>query len=296
MPQINKTVLMSGADFFSDADAINDLMDSHIPISIDQAKQEHQSIIDAFIQARIKVVKVPPPEGCQDGIYTANWALVRENRALLSRLPNKRRPEEAFAKKILEDQGLEVLELPGSIRAFSGQGDALACGDLVFCQSPYRTSADAHHYLKDLLGFKQVISLQTKPARWFKFGPSKTNKITGWPDSPTYDLDLALAVIHPGSENTKPLIAYCPAVFKKPSRQLLGDFNWADTIKVSRKETMNAFALNLVSTGQTVIMNIGAPKFKAQLVSRGLKTIELSLNELKKGGGSIRCSTLTLDG
>jgi N-dimethylarginine dimethylaminohydrolase len=58
---------------------------------------------------------------------------------------------------------------------------------------------------------------------------------------------------------------------------------------------LQAYALNLVSTGETVIMNSGAPNFQAALEVRGLRTKALELPELKKGGGSIRCSTLTLD-
>ena len=42
-------------------------------------------------------------------------------------------------------------------------------------------------------------------------------------------------------------------------------------------------------------MPAGAPKFQAAIEAHGLKTIALDLPELRKGGGSIRCSSLTLD-
>jgi N-dimethylarginine dimethylaminohydrolase len=295
MPKINKTVLMSGAEFFSDEDAINDLMDSSVPVDVEKAIEEHKSIRSAFETVGIEVVKVDPPPDCQDGIYTANWALIRGNKALMSRLPNKRRPEEDYAKQILSKHGLEVLTLPDNIQAYSGQGDSLVCDDIVFIQSPYRTSIDAHHYLKTWLGFKTVVSLETKPARWLKFGPPKLNKLTGWPDSPTYDLDLAIAILKPKTETDKALIAYCPEVFKRSSRKILAKFDAVDKLEVSKEEALSAFALNLVSTGETVVINSGAPAFKANLESRGFKTIELNLPELRKGGGSIRCSSLTLN-
>lgn len=294
MQKINTTVLMSGAEYFNDKDAINELMDSRIPVDVNRAILEHNEIIETFKSIGINVIKVDPPKDCQDGIYTANWALVKDGRALMSRLPNKRKAEEAYAKKILKIQGLEILELPDDIRAFSGQGDALVVDDMVFCQSPYRTSKKAHRFLSDWLKIKKVISLETKPARKFKFGPKKINKLTGWPDSPTYDIDLAIAIIRPKTLKSKPLIAYCPEVFSNKSRRIIKNLTNIEKIVVSREEALQAFALNLVSTGESVVINGGAPKFKNNLESYGLKVVELDLNELKKGGGSIRCSSLSL--
>jgi N-dimethylarginine dimethylaminohydrolase len=286
---------MSGADYFGDDDAINDLMDSTVPVDVEQAKAEHHQIKQALEAAGIKVEQTPAPPDCQDGVYTANWALVRSGKALMARLPNKRQPEEAHALQAVKQLGLTPLTLPPEVARFSGQGDALPCGDIVFTQSPYRTTANAHQYIKDMLGFREVISLQTKPARWFGVGPAKTNKITGLPDSPTYDIDLALAILKWPSEDQKGLIAFCPAAFKAKSRRLLRAYDGVDKIEVSHHEALTAYALNLVSTGQTVIMNSGAPKFQAALEAHGLKTVTLDLPELKKGGGSIRCSTLSLD-
>ena len=291
----NKLVLMSGAEYFSDNDAINALYNSEPSADVDKAKIEHQRIRQALESVGVTVRQVSPPPGCQDGVYTANWALVRGGKAVMSRLPNKRKPEERFALEVLNGLGIQTMTLPPEVGRFSGQGDALPCGDILFIQSPYRTTKDAHRYVKEMLGFKEVISLRTKPARWFGFGPAKKNKLTGLPDSPTYDLDLALAVIKPPSDGQKGLIAYCPGVFRRHSRKLLRRYDAVDKIAVSRQEALSAHALNLVSTGEAVVMNNGAPVFRAALEAHGLKTVVLDLPELKKGGGSIRCSTLTLD-
>ena len=286
---------MSGAEYFSDDDAINDLMDSRISVDVGQAITEHAHIKRALQIAGVNVKQVAAPPGCQDGVYTANWGLVRNGKALMSRLPNTRRAEERFALQAVKDLGLEPLILPDAVERFSGQGDALPCGDAIFVQSPYRTTVAAHSYLKDWLGFKEVIALQTKPARWFRVGPAKKNKITGLPDSPTYDIDLAIAILKYPSEGKKGLIAYCPAAFKSSSRKILASYDGVDKIEVSRHEALQAYALNLVSTGETVIMNSGATVFQAAIEAHGLQTIALSLPELRKGGGSIRCTTLSLD-
>jgi N-dimethylarginine dimethylaminohydrolase len=294
-PQINKIVMMSGAEYFSDQFAINALMDSAIPVDKDNAVAEHNSIREALESIDVKVIKVDSPPNLQDGVYTANWALIKNNVALMARLPEKRNGEEAYALKHLQAQGLKTTALPQSVKSFSGQGDCLVCGDIVFGQSPYRTSKEAHPFLKSVLGFRKVIALQTKPSRLFRFGPAKKNSITGWPDSPTYDLDLAIGVLKWPMDNQKGLIAWCPGVFTRRSRKIMDDFNEVDKIEVSKEEATKAYALNLVSTGIAVVMNHGAPKFKAEIESYGLKVITLKLPELKKGGGSIRCSTLTLD-
>lgn len=286
---------MSGADYFNDTDAINILMDSHVPVNVKAAVEEHNSIKRALQMAGVEVKQVTAPLNCQDGVYTANWGLVRNGKALMARLPNTRKPEEGYALKAVQMLGLEAVTLPPEVERFSGQGDALPCGDLVFTQSPFRTSVSAHRYLKEILGFKEVIALRTKPARWFGFGPPKKNKITGWPDSPTYDIDLALSILKWPEGDNKGLIAYCPDVFKASSRKLLKKFDKVDKITVSKKEALQAFALNLVSTGETVVMNTGAPELQAAIEAHGLSTITLDLPELRKGGGSIRCSTLTLD-
>ncbi|HSX53050.1 MAG TPA: arginine deiminase-related protein [Patescibacteria group bacterium] len=287
MLTINKTVLMSGAEYFSDQFAINAHMDARVPVNVDKAIAEHKAIQEALESAGIKVIKTPAPVDCQDGVYTANWALCRGNKALLSLLPNKRQAESPYAERALRKLGKEVITLPKGIH-FSGQGDALPCGNRVFVGSNYRTSIAAWMHIHDLLAF-EVIGLQTIPKRsMFGFGKRVINTETGWPDSYYYDIDLALAVLR------EDLIAYCPDVFVPSSRKLLASLP-IQKIIVSRREATKGFACNLVSTGETVIMSARAPKLKAAIEAHGLKTITPEVNELGKGGGYIRCTTLTLD-
>jgi N-dimethylarginine dimethylaminohydrolase len=297
---INQHVLMSGADYFSDQFAINAYMDAHVPVSVEKAMTEHQQIREALSQAGIDIIKVDPPAACQDGVYTANWALCRGDTAVMSRLPNKRKGEEAHAQKVLSELGKKIVFAPDDLR-FSGQGDALPCGNLLFAGSMYRTDAAVHPFIAATLGY-DVISLQTKPLRrLFGRGKHVINATTGWPDSYYYDIDLALAVIKApspaspdGSPASKGLIAWCPEAFMKDSAARIRATD-VDQIEVSLHEAKKAFACNLVSTGETVVMSAFAPKLKAELEKRGLKVITPVVRELGKGGGYIRCTTLTLD-
>ncbi len=284
---INQKVLMSGADYFSDQFAINAHMDSHIPVSIEKAMAEHAAIKSALEEAGVEVIQVKPPKDCQDGVYTANWALCRGNKAVMSVLPNKRKSEESYAEECLKNLGKEIIKAPEGLH-FSGQGDALPCGNYLLAGSVYRTDKAVHKFLAETLGY-EVISLQTKPLRHF-FGRGKAiiNATTGWPDSYYYDIDLAIAVI------SDDLIAWCPAAFMGESAAKIRALPM-EKIEVSLKEAKKAFACNLVSTGETVVMSAFAPKLKAEIEKRGLKTITPVVQELGKGGGYIRCTTLTLN-
>jgi N-dimethylarginine dimethylaminohydrolase len=210
----------------------------------------------------------------------------------MSRLPNARKAEEAYAETILRSMGKEIFHVPGEFR-FSGQGDALPCGNYLFAGSGYRSDPEAQQFVAETLGYK-LIQLQAVPQLDANNQPV-TNASSGWPDSFYYDIDLALSILKPPTDTEKGLIAWCPAAFTPESQEILRNFDKVDKIEVSEQEAKEAFACNLVSTGETVIMNAGATEFAAALEARGLQTIRLSNPELGKGGGSIRCTTLTLD-
>lgn len=280
--KINQKVLVSGTDYFDDQSEINPHMDSSIKVDGARAAKDHQEICRALESAGIEVVKSAAPKGSQDGVYTANWGLCRGGKVVLSVLPNARKAEEPYAEKTLRGLGYEPIKPP---YRFSGQGDALPCGDLLFAGSNYRTDPRMHEFLKKELGY-EVISLQTVP-KYNKNGQPVTNAVTGWPDSFFYDIDLALAVLR------EDLIAWCPEAFMPQSQETLHALP-IDKIEVSLEEAVRGFACNLVSTGETVVMSAHAPKLAETLRQRGFKTLTPDVQELGKGGGYIRCCTLTL--
>ena len=275
---------MSDAINFDDAAAINPYMGDAGPIDKTVAQQEHDAIQTALKMAGVTVTQVPSPVGCQDGVYTANWALIHGNKAIMARLPNARQAEEAYAEAVLKALGKEIVVVPGNLR-FSGQGDALPCGRYLFCGSQYRTDLAVHDFLAAETGL-EVISLQTVP-QMNADGQAVINASSGWPDSFFYDIDLALAIL------STELIAWCPEAFMPESQEKLRALP-IEKIEISLKEATEAFACNLVSTGETVIMSAHAPQFKATLENHGLLVITPEISELAKGGGYIRCTTLTI--
>ena len=281
---INQKLLVSGADFFADDYKINPYY-SETQIDRTKAQNEHSILIDCFKKASIEVIKVNPPKDCQDGVYTANWALVRNGTAIMSSLPQARKAEEPYAEKALQNLGIKTLKVPEGL-LFSGQGDSLICGNDLFAGSGYRSDPEAQQFAADKLGL-DLIQLHAIP-KTNPDGSEFINPETNHADSFFYDLDLALSVI---DEHT---IAYCPDAFDGASRQKLESITDLDKILVDYKECTEGFACNLVSTGKTVIMSAHAPKLQAELEARGLKCLTPEISELKKGGGYIRCISLWL--
>lgn len=283
MANINTTVLMSSAEYFGDDFAINPYMDASVPVDVERAIAEHKAVAEALQTAGVTIKYVAAPKDCQDGVYAANWGLGRGDTVILSSLPNKRQAEQPHAKAVLEGLGKKVIEAP---YRFSGQGDALPCGNYVFMGSEYRTDPRMRQFVADTLGY-DVIGLQTIPYM-DEHGHALTNVVTGWPDSFFYDIDLALSVLR------EDLIAWCPDAFMPESRERLEALP-IEKIEVSLDEAMQGFACNLVSTGEVVVMSAHAPQFQAALQARGFTTLTPGIHELAKGGGYIRCTTLTLD-
>jgi len=288
---INRTVLMSDALHFSADQAINPYYDDQ-RVDVAKATAEHRAITQSLSAAGITIASVPSPVDSQDGVYTANWALVRGDTAILARLPEVRRAEQAYAKQVLEQLGKTVIEVPKNWK-FSGQGDALACGNLLFCGQGYRSDKKAQKFAAKKLGYTR-IQLQTVP-ELDDDGMPVTNAVSGWADSFFYDIDLALSIIKAPEGDQKGLIAYCPEAFTPKSQRILAALTSVDKIEVSLDEATRAFAQNLISTGETVIMSAHAPHFTAALESHGLTILTPEVSELAKGGGYIRCTTLTID-
>lgn len=272
---------MSGPKYFA-VKELNPYENAEIQPDLKIANQEFLNIKKAIEEAGIKVIQVDEPKGCQDGIFTANWGLCRAGKAVLSSLPLQRKDEEPYAEETLRRLGKKVIKPPFR---FSGQGDALPCGNLLFAGKGFRNDPRIHDFLAEQLGY-ELIGLKAKPLIGDD-GKPYINKVTGLPDSFFYDIDLAVSILR---EN---LIAWCPEALTEESQAKMRDLD-IDKIEVSLEEALN-FGCNLISSGETVIMGDRAPELKTAIEMHGLNVTVVELRELAKGGGYIRCCTLTLD-
>lgn len=262
---MNRKLLVSDAAHFRVDYEINPYMHAEVQPDRAAAVAEHEAIVAAHRAAGRRLEYVASVPECPDMVFTANAAVVRGDRAVLGYPPPERKAEMPYFQDWLIGRGFDVVEAP---YPFSGQGDALACGDLLLAGYGQRTDRRMHAVLARELGY-EVLPLRTVSPRW-------------------YDLDLAVAVI----ENPHTL-AYCPEALDEPSRRRLRRLG-LDLIEVSVDEAAR-FALNLVSDGTTVTMTRQAPQLAAALRARGLRVVELDTTELAKGGGGVRCTALTLD-
>jgi N-dimethylarginine dimethylaminohydrolase len=261
---MNSELLVSDASHFRVDYEINPYMDTAVQPDAGAAIAEHRAIVAAHLAAGRRVEYLPSAPQCPDMVFTANAAVVRGGRAVLGCPPPQRKAEIPYFRQWLAGRGLEVIEAP---YAFSGQGDALACGDVLLTGYGQRTDERMLAVLARELDY-EVVPLRTVSSRW-------------------YDLDLAVGVICPD------MLAYCPQALDALSLRTLRGLG-VELIEVPVQEAAR-FALNLVSDGSTVTMTRGAPRLAAALRERGLKVVGLGTSELAKGGGGIRCTALTLD-
>ncbi|MCL2038318.1 arginine deiminase-related protein [Candidatus Saccharibacteria bacterium] len=279
---INSIVLVSDADNFALEAHINPYYGAGA-LDRGKARREHAEVVAVFRRAGIEVMQVASPVGAQDGVYTANWGLVYNGKAVLSRLPNVRTLEEAYAEQVLTKLGYDVVKVPEDW-LFSGQGDALICGDFLLAGSGYRSDARAQEFVAEVLGL-ELVQLHAVPE--MRDGEPVINRTTGLADSFFYDIDLAVAVIDEGA------IAVCLEALDEASRAKIMALP-VEKILVSMEEARQGFGLNLVSTGKTVVMSAAAPRLAESLRARGMELELLEITELAKGGGFIRCVSLTL--
>jgi N-dimethylarginine dimethylaminohydrolase len=296
-PQFNRQLLMSGAEYMSNALAINPYMHADEPFDVAKAVQQHTGIWKALESIGIEVIKRDAPADCQDGVFTANEALlgIDDETILMARLPKGREQETPYFDKIFRELDKKVLYLPNSDWYFSGQGDALRYGPYLLAGQKFRTAPgpEVHQFIADNLGY-EVISLQAK-ALLNDDGSLNINEVTGLPNSEFYDIDYAIAPIRWPSDTQKGLLVVCREAFEPESLDKIMALPNTEIIWAPYEEATGVSACNLVATGEAVVMNAGAPVLEQALRDHGLHVVTTVNDELKKNGGSVRCTTLTLN-
>jgi N-dimethylarginine dimethylaminohydrolase len=283
---LNSTVLVSDPQYFG-IQEINPYENEAVQPNREALMAEHAAVVAALRANRFTVDQVASPKNCLDGVYTANWAVTKGSMAILANLPAQRSAELQTARAALTQRGYEVIEVP---HRYSGQGDTLRVrDDLHIVGHGYRTDKRMVPIIANLLE-STVIPLKARPKR-DKFGRPVINKLTGWPDSYYYDIDLAVGII---DEHT--LVVCFGALTRASARNLreAAHTYGLTLIPVTVREAKIGYGCNLVSNGRVVVMADGAPKLAATLREHGKEVVTLPNTELRKGGGGFRCITLTL--
>ena len=201
-----------------------------------------------------------------DLVFTANAGLaIGQNFILSSFRHEERRGEEAHCERWFAEHGFEVVKLPPKL-VFEGEGDALFCGDVLFCGYKFRSDIQSHLYLAELLRCL-VVSVELVNERF-------------------YHLDTCFCPLPDGGA------IWFPAAFDEYGQRAIRD-HCGCLIEVAPEEAAD-FACNAVVLDRDVVLPAGCPKLRRALTERGYRPHELSMTEFIKAGGACKCLTLFL--
>lgn len=258
-------VLMCRPVHFEVTYAINPWMDPEQPVDTDRAVRQWEGLREAYLAAGHSVRLVEQVEGLPDMVYAANAGLVYGDRAMVARFTHPQRQGEtpAFAEWFRQ-AGYEPVMVASTSN--EGEGDFLRVGARLLAGTGFRSTRAAHAEVAEFFG-REVVTLELVDPRF-------------------YHLDTAMFVL---DEHT---IAWNPAAFSQESRAWLRA-EFPDSIEATEADAL-AFGLNAVSDGRHVFLSAAAPDLPAALRARGFVPVPIELDELLKGGGSVKCCTLEL--
>lgn len=263
-------ILMCRPDYYGVKYEINPWMDIKIQSEHGLAVKQWENLYDILKnQLGVDVELVKPEEDVPDMVFTANAAVMYENKAIISRFRHpERQPEEKYFAKWFEDNGYEVIILPEHM-SFEGAGDALFLNGILYSGYVPRTDISSHTYISELLKIP-VISLELVSNRF-------------------YHLDTCFCPLKGGY-----LIYYPPAFDAYANRVIESNVPPEKRIIVNEEEA-SYFTCNAVNIGDAVVTNNTTERFTKLLAEKGFKHYKTDLSEFMKAGGASKCLTLKLN-
>ncbi len=248
--------------------AINPWMDPRVPVDTSRAVRQWSGLVAAYRALGHRVDLLDPVPGLPDMVFAANGATVVDGAVLAARFASEQRSAEALAHTAWHQThgptyGARGVRLPEAVN--EAEGDFAVLSDRVLAGHGFRTTTAAHAELAALTG-REVVSLELVDPRF-------------------YHLDVALAVLDDESDH----VAYYPGAFAEPSRRLLADL-FPDAVLATEADAL-AFGLNCVSDGLHVFVPAAATALAAAVGRLGYRPVPVELDELLKGGGSVKCCT-----
>jgi N-dimethylarginine dimethylaminohydrolase len=239
------------------------------------AQQEWRFLNQTFKTLGFDVELVKPQPGLPDMVFTANAAVILNERVLLARFRfQERQPEEKpFAQyfELAKRKGLvkEVNSFPVGIFQ-EGAGDCIWDNQRQIFWAGYgpRSSKEATDYIGDYFG-KEVVALELSP----RF----------------YHLDLSLSPLSNGQ------VLYYPGAFTGSAQKIIKDRIPANELIAIDKEDAENFVCNLVNVGKQIILSNCSSQLESKLNNLGYSVISTPVRKFGLAGGSVCCLTLKLD-
>ena len=260
-------ILMCRPDYFGVEYEINPWMHIRNEVDHDRAEEQWNALFDAYQELGLEVELVEPVRGNPDMPFTANAAVVRGGRAVLSRFHHpERRAEEPCWRAALTDLGYRLSPLPEGL-SFEGAGDALFVGDRLFAGYGFRTDQETHAIVGAALDV-EVVSLQLVDPRF-------------------YHLDTCFCPLGPET------VMFAPGAFAPASARTIRKLV-PHVIEVPLR-LAESFVCNAMTVGDQVLSSVGVEDVEGSLEKEGFYGRGLPMTEFMKAGGGVRCLSLLLD-
>lgn len=261
-----RKLLLCPPDFYGIEYEINPWMHRANNAVPEIAGQQWRELRKKLESLGCQVEVIEPVEKLPDMVFTANAGLVIGNRFIRSNFRfAERRGEEPYYDRWFEGRGYEIIHLPEEL-FFEGEGDALFCGETLFCGYRFRSDIRSHQHLGEILKCL-VISVELVEDRYYHL------------DTCFCPLPGGAAIWHPGSFDS-----YGQSAIRQ---------HVSDLIEVVEEEATH-FACNAIVLGKDIVLPESTPKLCADLNLRGFRTHPLAMTEFLKAGGACKCLSLLL--
>nr|WP_234010772.1 dimethylargininase [Streptomyces sp. SPB074] len=247
--------------------AINPWMDPGTPVDRARALAQWEGLVACYRALGHTVDVLDPEPGLPDMVFAANGATVVDGRVLGARFAfAEREPEAAAHRAWFAARGWAEPGVP--VQVNEGEGDFAVTGRWLLAGHGFRSSPLALGEAQEYFG-RPAIGLELVDPRF-------------------YHLDTALSVLDAEREE----VVYFPGAFSPGSRAVLAAL-FPGALLASEADAL-ALGLNAVSDGRHVVLPREARGLLAPLRERGFDPVEVELDELVKGGGSVKCCTQEL--
>lgn len=244
--------------------SINPWMDLNNQVDPERARQQWQSLHDAYLQLGVEVEVFESLPGLPDQVFPGDSIFLYGDRAIASRFSSPERAEEVSPMvERFAARGYAIHYLPEGLH-FEGNGEAVQWNRLILAGYGRRSDRAALDFVAEALEVEVV--------------PLKVHY-------PHFHVDTCVC---PLNEKT---LAFVPNGLDEDGVQRLEQLD-AELIAIDEEEGLK-LACNSMAIGETVIVSTPeAPKFRAALEQKGFKAFELDLTEFAKSGGGAKCLTL----
>jgi N-dimethylarginine dimethylaminohydrolase len=259
-------LLLCPPDYYGIEYEINPWMDrtrQAVPVL---ARAQWRILHDTLQSLGCRISLIAPHRKLPDMVFTANAGLVAGHQFIRSNFRfRQRRGEAEHFEQWFREHGYEVAHLPEEL-FFEGEGDALVCGEVLFCGYRFRSDVRAHQIIGEMLKCL-VVSVELVEARF-------------------YHLDTCFCPLPDGSA------IWHPPAFDSYGQRAIREHTKA-LIEVEPAEAAQ-FACNAIVVGREIVLPEGCPKLSAELRKRGYRLRALSMTEFLKAGGACKCLALFL--